>query len=168
MVAAAAHGVLAGCAAGGTFAALGAGILVVGLRIILRERRTRSWPKAPGTILASSVATETGTVRDRNNEDVDSTSYQPSVVYRYVVDGKSFDGTRVKLSPSSMSDPKRAKEFLDRYPFGAKVDVAYDPADPKSAYLESGTSGGAIFLTIFGGFFCAIGVLVLALILAFG
>lgn len=162
------QGPLVGVLTGGVFGAVGAVIMLLGLRAIVRERATRRWPKAEGVIVSSCVDSATHQVRDAHGYYVDSTQYAPVVLYRYVVGGRTLDGTALRLSPTSMGNADKAKAISDRYAAGASVDVSYDPADPSRAYLESGTSGGAIFLTAFGGLFVAVGVLVATLVLVLG
>lgn len=148
----------------GVSGATGALIAFPGLRVILRERASRRWPKAPGVVLSSSYEAADGTSRDAHGYDVTSTTFTPVVEYEYTVDGRTFRGRRIALRSLSTSSPDAVKRCIDRYRSGARVEVFYDPADPSSAFLETGASVGAVFLTAFGGLFLFLGLLGIALI----
>lgn len=155
---------IAGLVVGAVFALLGVAILLWGRSYRVLDRSIGAWPKAPGVIVSSRYAASTGTTRDANGYDVEWTSYAPSVTFQYEVAGTTYTGTKVTRASEGTSDGAKVKRIIERYPAGAKVQVLVDPKDPATAYLEVGTSGGAVFLMVFGGVFAAVGFGALALI----
>ncbi|MDB4929721.1 MAG: hypothetical protein JWM10_2205 [Myxococcaceae bacterium] len=155
---------IAALSAGAVFAAMGVAIFLWGRSYRVRDRAIGGWPKAPGVVVSSRYAASTGTTRDAQGYDVTSTSFVPAVSFQYEVAGTTYTGTKVTRAVEPTSDGAKVKAIIDRYPAGAKVEVLVDPKDPATAYLEVGTSGGAMFLMVFGGFFAAMGFGALALV----
>src|SRR5688500_15295684 len=121
-----------------------AGLLPIALAwtAFAKDRAIARWPRAPGKITSSRVETRTGTRRDQKGHSYSYTSHQLFVEYTYVVDGVERKGdqvSRVSYTSSTMPD-------VDRYAPGTDVQVYYDPADPKTAYLETHFSIGAVIL----------------------
>lgn len=160
------RGVVVGALTGALFGVMGVLIALWGRSYIARDRAIGRWPKAPGTITSSRYESETGTSRDAEGYDVTSTTYVPVVEYRYTVQGQEYPGTRVARVVERTGDAKRVKACIDRYPAGTRVEVFHDPNDPTIAYLETRTSGGAVFLMVFGGVFALMGFGVVAIVVA--
>ena len=161
-------GAQVGALVGAVFAALGAAIMLFGRSFIARDRAIGRWPKAPATVTSSRYEASDRTMRDAHGYDVSSTSYTPVVTYQYTVGEKTFRGDKVSRAVQPTSNAARVKECIDRYPPGARVEVFYDPTDPATAYLETSTSAGAVFLMVFGGVFALAGAGVLAMVLFTG
>lgn len=159
-------GAVAGALACALIGVVGVLVALWGRSFIARDRAIGRWPKAPGTITSSRYESETGTTRDAEGYDVTSTTFTPVVAYRYTVQGREYDGSKVARVAERTGDAKRVKACIDRYPPGARVEVLYDPADPATAYLETRTSGGAVFLMAFGGFFALMGFGMFGLVVA--
>lgn len=157
-------GAVVGALVGAIFAAMGAAIFLWGRSYRVLDRSIGAWPKAPGVVVSSRYAASTGTTRDANGYDVESTTYTPAVTFQYEVAGTTYTGTKVTRASEGTSDGAKVKRIIDRYPAGAKVQVLVDPKDPATAYLEVGTSVGAVFLMVFGGVFAAAGIGTLALV----
>ena len=85
--------------------------------------------------------------------------FLPEVRFVYTVDGRTFEGNQVARVVPWTTSFDEVQKRVDRYPVHSKVEVYVDPQNPAVAYLETTTSGGAIFLLIFGGFFLFVGVL---------
>lgn len=148
----------AGWIAGGVFTLLGGLIAFWGLRIMALDRAIGRWPRAPGRILASSIDSESGTYRDQQGYDVESTTYVLKAKYEYEVNGQKYIGTKVCRAPMPTNNYDKVKQSLDRYPINGKIGVLYDPRSPETAYLETRVSVGAIFLVSFGVFFLLMGL----------
>lgn len=132
------------------FVLVGAGAAAYGVRDLSVASAATSWPTAEGVVLASRVeASTTGGSRH---------SYYPEVRYSYAVDGRSYEGTRVRISKIGSSDPDGAQGVVDAYPVGRRVEVRYDPAQPDACVLEAGVGAGEWFLPLFGLTFIAAGV----------
>lgn len=93
---------------------------------VLRARRSAGWPVVPATITESRVVQQ-GNARS------------PRVAFDYRVAAQAQVGTRVWVGPRSIAvTGKWADRVAARYPVGAVVRAAVDPADPGYAVLEPG------------------------------
>jgi hypothetical protein len=149
---------LRGTALGGLWivlvAAAGAGALYAGLPRFRAARQARGWPKAPGRILSS---------RETSSVVPDSADmYSPQIRYEYVVDGRTYTGSRVSFAIDSSYSRSRVQATLQRYPAGQEVTVRYDPADPSRCCLQSGPWHGGLSRVATGAALCvtAAGLLV--------
>ena len=124
--------------AGGACAVIVPLIFLVGFGIFFYRRyqqgnaaraSAQSWPSTSGIVLTSSVQ-----VRRSNR----SRSEYPVVVYQYGVNGKSYQGQRIKASDKFMSVRVfgEAQATVARYPVGSRVTVYYDPNNPSESALE--------------------------------
>lgn len=162
------RGAAVGALAGALLGVVGVLVARWGRSYAERDRAIGRWPKAPGTIASSSCESETGTTRDAEGYDVTLTTYVPVVAYRYTVEGREYQGSKVARVVERSGNAQPVKDCVARYPPGARVEVFYDPADPATAYLETRRSGGAVFLMVFGGFVAMMGFGVLGLAVAIG
>lgn len=86
-----------------------------------------SWPTRSATIVSSRVVTSSTS---------DGTSYSAEVRYTYDVEGRTYEGDRVRLgTPMSFGDD-HAERVVDRFPAGAEVRAWVDPDDPTRAALD--------------------------------
>lgn len=87
-------------------------------------RVSRTWTRAPATILRSEVRPVTGK------------KFEPVVVYQYEVGGRAQQASRYHCSDHMISwDRKEADEFLLSYPVGGKSTIVFDPARVTEASL---------------------------------
>ena len=104
----------------------------------LRAFRSRSWPKAQGSIERAKVV-PTGARIDRGHGSFEA--HVASVAYRYMVGGQSYVGSLVSYK-GYIPNVDRVEKIVARYPDGAEVQVAYDPINPEVAVLEPGLGVG--------------------------
>lgn len=101
---------------------------------------SRGWPTATGRVVSAEVKQKLSKVGSQLQPE-----YVPVIVYDYSVAGQVYRGNvvHVGISPaySYLRTERDAQAYIDKYPVGAEVAVAYNPADPASALLEPG--GGA-------------------------
>ena len=131
-------------------------IAVVFLIVILRAngkvRASKNWSSTTARILAADVE-----MRRNSTADGDSTSYYPTVVYEYAVNGQRFQSRRIRFgSEIGYGFRRMAENIVAKYPNGTLVSVFYDPQNPAEAVLEqsAGSSNrlfGCIVLVILGG-----------------
>lgn len=115
-----------------TLAIFGTAMAAWGVRTILRAWASRRWPTAPGIILTSEIVA---------GGDSESSSYKAMITYAYVVDGVEHRGDTLAVGMNHISGWLKSEErHVKKYPAGATVSVAYDPADPRVAVLEAGLS----------------------------
>lgn len=104
-------------------AAIGTLRLLRGRRAGDTELLPGAWPNTRGTVLSATVQMS-HTARARRES--------PLVFYAYQVDGRMFQGHRVRATGHCTN----ASEVIARYPAGASVVVYYDPTDPANSALE--------------------------------
>lgn len=149
---------------GAVFVLVGLPFLWLARRTFARDAAAAAWPRAPGVILHARVSSSTSTVREKSGASYTRTVYTPIVQYTYVVGSETIEGTSVARSVDGVwMDQSAAQRVVDAYPPDKRVQVLYDPADPKKAHLEVNRSIGAIILLVFGGILAGIGVLLFAL-----
>ena len=117
-------------------------LLVVGAVAVslgLRTRRTRvvrslaaDWPRTRGTVLSATV--QVGQQGGSRHE-------APLVLYTYQVNGKAFQGHRVRVGDEFgrirvNGAASSAAHTVARFPAGSCVEVYYDPANPANSALE--------------------------------
>ncbi len=117
----------------------------VGIHALYKGIRSRSWHVTQGQI------TESRTV-EYIDEDGDH-MYRPVIVYTYTVDGREYEGDRIKASLAASSSSNPPKRESSRYQVGDAVDVHYNPQNPYDAALEMGISWSRV---LFGLAFGAI------------
>jgi hypothetical protein len=127
---------------------LGIGLVLglLGLGLVwsaLRHRRfataAANWPKTESTVITSDIAVET----DRDSRGNPTTYHVPRIHYAYNVNGRIYEGSRVRFGDVRFTREQGAREILQRYASGSTVDVRYDPARPEEATIETGKPGRA-------------------------
>jgi len=112
-------------------------ILIAGLGCLMIYEASRNtiliyqssnWPSTSGQIVSSNVEVYTSSKR---------TSYYPKIIYRYTVEGKSFEGSRITYQ-LGRSDREEAEEQVAKYPTGSVKSVFYNPNLPEESCLEAG------------------------------
>jgi hypothetical protein len=119
------------------FAAVGVGLLGVGLRDAWRAARTRRWPTASGVIVSAEE------LQHRRELPAESGGgsrihYEARIHYEYTVGRIHIGSTVVRLGPTETSSEVGVQSTLARYLPGQKVQVAYNPEDPTESVLEPG------------------------------
>jgi hypothetical protein len=108
----------------------------------------KTWSRTSGEIVESKVDVP------RTHRSDDDTDCAPSVRYRYSVDGKTYESDRIAFGGESDTTRMLAEQTVAKYPAGAKVDVLYNPKQPKNAVLQ-GNSGTLpaiwVLLVVFAG-----------------
>jgi hypothetical protein len=104
---------------------------------------TYSWDEAAGKILSSDVVSKTKHENGRT-----STLYSASVRYEYLVDGKSYTGSRIGVVSSSSSFRSWAEKTASRYSEDSNVPVYFNPKEPSSSVLAKGPSVMVVVITL--------------------
>lgn len=111
--------------------------IVTGRAALAQARESRSWPTAPGTVLASKVDTSLRLLS--KNRDY---KYVPMISYTYEVAGKRYEGDVIQFGLTEAASRSVAEQTIKPYPVGGKVKVFYDPKDPKKSVLETSDKAG--------------------------
>ncbi len=147
---------------GVVFMLVGVPFLGIAARVFARDRAIARWPRAAGVVTSARLETSRHRSTDKNTGlHSYSTYYTPSVRYTYTVGGESFEGTSIARTLDGLSTGhEAATRIIEKYPPEARVEVLYDPADPKTSHLEARRSVGAIILSGLGLLFFGIGAFV--------
>ena len=106
-----------------------------------------AWPTTPGLVQSSQVIKHVSTRRDtENNQDIEQYTYEPTVSYAYAVGNTQFAGNRLSFKRAHYISDKKAIAAIAKFPEGAAVAVAYDPADPQNSVLDRDTKPSAVSL----------------------
>ncbi|MEP6537709.1 MAG: DUF3592 domain-containing protein [Bryobacteraceae bacterium] len=134
------------------FVLIGLPMFAAGSLNLWRASVSRDWPVAPGVILSGKAHL------DENVEVVpgeEEAAYGRGLVYRYEVAGKKWYSDIVAFGQTPDSSAGG-----DRFPYGAKVRVAYSPGNPGIAVLEPGITNSTYLLPGAGAAFLLFGLAV--------
>lgn len=134
------------------FVLVGGGIAVFGFREMSFAGASTGWPTTEGVVVVSRVEAQV------SSGGRSTVSYFPDVRYSYAVDGRTYEGARIRISKIGSSDRDYAQGVVDAYPVGRRVEVRYDPAQPDACLLEAGVGAGEWFVPLFGLTFMAVGI----------
>lgn len=108
------------------------------------------WPRVEGKVLSHDISTYRSTSSNRNSRS-SSTTYTPSVLYRYSVNRDVFENDTVQFL-KKYSSRSKAKKVLEEYPVDSSVVVFHNPDDPGDAVLVPGIDEKSrLVLNIFTG-----------------
>lgn len=140
-----------------TLAMFAAGIFLMawGVYEIKGSNESRNWPSTQGTISSSHISIRTS----KGSNHRTTTTYFPSVLYQYKVDGRHYTSHRIEFGGESGGMKRMAKKVVDKYPSGKKVTVYYNPQDPKYGVLEAGFTWSSLIVFLAGIAFFGVGVL---------
>ena len=113
-----------------------------------------SWPHAVGEVISAEVVTQ-------SQSDIDESDlYQPKIVTRYVVNGRTYHTREIGFNQSSFwrTDSTYAYEVTEKLAPGTKVDVYYDPDDPAVAVLDKSADWFTYFMMALGAILVLCGV----------
>lgn len=125
------------------------------LKLRRRMAAGTNWPRAAGTIVASSVSQSAA---PRTGDDTATVE----VRYRYRVGGRDYEGTRIRFGGQARMSALAADGIVAKYPRGAAIDVFYNPKSPSQAVLEPGNSGNLAALAVLLVVFVAISAVLIA------
>ena len=133
------------------FASLfGAAFLALAFAARRNSARAQSWPVVPGLVVTS------GTESYKTRQDhVTRVFYVPVVEYAYKVNGIDYRSRQIKLGVEMNGTLAFAEQTAGRYSKGSKVEVHYDPANPRSAALENPSGPFWLLLALALGSFAA-------------
>ncbi len=152
---------------------LGSGAVLLGLAFVIwvisikrRAQGIANWPRGEGQIVQADVA-----FLDHETPSGIERTYTPVVAYTYDVAGQSYRSSRLSFLPDSsgtFTDAGRAQELIAPYPVGSRIEVTYNPANPKQSVLKAPRpiAHNAVLLyglvvALAGGGIIALGILLL-------
>ncbi|MBR0725288.1 DUF3592 domain-containing protein [Bradyrhizobium manausense] len=111
-------------------------ILIAAIVKTWQAREARSWPQAPGKVVASVAELREVRVSDDEREDgyrMESRNFA-NVTYEYSVGGRKLSCNRISIGEDLGNF--QVAEKLAKYPAGSIVTVYYNPRHPDQAVLE--------------------------------
>jgi hypothetical protein len=136
------------------FAGVGLFVGSLAYRATAEGEQMRQWQVVTGRLLETELVTSRG---DK------STTYRATARYRYVVDGRPYEGERVGLHRGSDNigawHADRHRELQQALREGGAIPVYVNPADPSQAVLFPGARRELLwFYALFGGVFALAGL----------
>ena len=137
------------------FIGVGGGAFYYAWRIRTKaEDSALCWPSVPGKIHKSTLVLESS----GGGNQTPKKTYKAVVEYKYKVASRFYTHNKICIGGQlQMGFKKRAESHCQNYPYGAEVDVYYDPNNPQDSVLETReeVSGfyqmvGCVFLFIGG------------------
>lgn len=137
----------------GTGIALGlAGVLVllaivfalVGRSVRGESEASRTWPSINAVVTQSEMVSH----QDRDPRTGTARTWRGAqLTYEFTVGGRVYQGSRLSASVTNSV----TEADLARYPVGRRMDIVYDPADPRRSAVHAGDGSGDIGFTILTG-----------------
>lgn len=118
--------------------AAGAGAVVAGAWLERMNRRAAGWP---------SIAAEV--TRSERHPDPLGMGSAAEFKYRFMVDGRCFESSRVSFVATWPSDANLLRPVA-RFPVGCRLTAWYDPKHPSTAVIERPSTSGGSWLVAAG------------------
>ncbi|MDA9859362.1 DUF3592 domain-containing protein [Rubripirellula sp.] len=96
-----------------SFFVVGAVLSVWQSFVVLEARESSSWPAVEGKVLSKKIETST----QRGNNGRSSDSWRPVIQFSYVVDGKTYQGTRLRIGNPSYGRYDKAENAIADFSF---------------------------------------------------
>ena len=147
------------------FIVIGVVLILFGVYFTILSNEASSWPSVKGSIANTRIQTHISTLNNLTTRSTFNKTYYPEITYSWIVDGKSFKGTRYGLGythpkyPEKTKAKKAAKNFLP----GTSIKVFYNPNSPKDAVINRSEKIVSYIPLLMGLFFLAVGLLFLRL-----
>ncbi|MCA9912229.1 MAG: DUF3592 domain-containing protein [Anaerolineae bacterium] len=126
--------------------------------------RSRGWLQTTGTISEAWVSVTFDTDNDRNQRNY------LKVTYSYVVDGKTYEGKRVRYGDVE-NEGRRKQKALEKMAKSYRDQpiqiVYYNPENPQQAVLERGLRPFSVLVNVLYGLF-ALGFAIVFVLMALG
>jgi len=123
-----------------------------------RGLQSRSWPTTAGTIVyAGWQSYQRSGAYIGPNYNAAPFLHQPDIHYRYEVNGRVYEGSRVSLHDHRDGNLGNVKAIVERYPVGSAIEVYFDPSEPSQAILEPGVAWFNVLFLGMGVVFVLVG-----------
>jgi hypothetical protein len=110
------------------------GMMILGLRDVIRASDSKEWPIVQGQVTLCDVVLHD----DPPDEFAEEHGYEAMIEYRYRVANQDYVSSRRSFSWYKYVLPSTARAIPAKYPKGGSVTVHYMPNDPSVAVLEPG------------------------------
>ncbi|MCB0825926.1 MAG: DUF3592 domain-containing protein [Armatimonadetes bacterium] len=126
------------------FLLIGLAFWIGGGIVTYNAAKTSRWPSVMGTIIAGPSYSERPSGKSSRAWDV-------SIYYFYIVDGKTYEGSRISIPERSYTTIEEAKSVNEVHNNNPAIKVYYNPSNPKEAVLRPGVMGEYVVAILFGG-----------------
>lgn len=104
-------------------------LMSFGLYLAYFSFSTALWPTTEAQIVESRVV---------RTSSQNATHYRPVIKYRYVVNGVEYNGDSIRFINFGYDDEKEARQVVERFPVGQKVELRFQSSNPKMSVLDAG------------------------------
>jgi Protein of unknown function (DUF3592) len=138
----------------GAVLVIGTAVISTSLWQLLAGLESNDWPCVEGVIAESAIVEGAFAGGELGSPSAAADRSTVAISYRYAVGDQVFIGKRLHFGYTAISPEQLNRE----YPRGAKIQVHYNPKNPKDAVLEPGVTIGAVVGIVMGAIFIAFGV----------
>jgi len=130
---------------------------------LLQGRQAQSWPAVDARVLRSEIEVSKKVGGIRRGQAVHSDYFTPVIRYEYVVNGKTYMGSRISFDESDTSghDRRDAEKCVRKYPVGASIRIHYAPDQPQQSIIDPTPNNGFLAILFILGKLALIGGVVL-------
>lgn len=121
----------------------------------------RKWPTVEGRVLESDYKRTSHESRGSGGRKETSYSYRSSILYEYVVEGRTYSSGQVAVLLNDLQTRDSVRAVTAKYPKDKVVKVYHSPTEPARAYLEPENLDGPIAYTMCAGIFIGIPLLII-------
>lgn len=97
--------------------------------VLIEQCQAQSFPKTEGQVLSVRI--------DSHRGSKGGVSYHPAILYRYEVNGQSYEGGRYRYD-GFPDDYYSVNEIVTDHPAGSTIEVYYNPDNPADTVLSTG------------------------------
>lgn len=146
-----------GMAFGRNLMVLGAVILGIGAYGTYKGAMTLTWPRTSAAITSAELLRQSVQASRPDGGSREESWNSFHVLYRYRVGDREYVAGGVEPYDFGMQNSAGAAKMRERHPVGSTAEIAYDPSEPATAYLEPGPSSFALALTGVGAIMLLVG-----------
>jgi hypothetical protein len=106
---------------------------------------TLKWPRATAIILDANLR-----VQDADPSRQKTVTHSVDIRYKYTVEGRTYQGDGIEVAGFGLQNSALAQKQYDKFPAGSTAEVAYNPNDPITSYLQPGPSSTSLALAGIG------------------
>jgi hypothetical protein len=114
-------------------------LAMVGYKQYCNGKNSENWPTTTAKVTHFSIQQKRRRLR---------VWYEPNIEYHYRVNGQEYTGRRISFVISPNGSESAAQQIGAKYPVNSTPKVFYDPTNPSSCTLETGTNTAGILLMV--------------------
>ncbi|MDA9793358.1 DUF3592 domain-containing protein [Bacteriovoracaceae bacterium] len=116
---------------------IGVSLFIWNIKSMITISKLSSWAISTGEIIKLDWVEIMKAPERESGEQRRGHRYHLDLLYRYKVNGKEFEGDRLRFGPiKNINSKSVCDEISSRFGVGSSVDVYYDRKNPKQSTLE--------------------------------